>query len=149
MPPVLTQSEITCRIIAKDTRPDLIVRIGLHRRGCRFTLHSGDLPVRPDPFLLRHRLKAVIHASFWRAHKGCPDSTISRTRTECWTTKLTRNKAGGHDVRDALRLASWRTQAVWECTIGKLPVKSLTDGIILWLKSDEPMGQISHTCWED
>ena len=36
------------RIRGKDTKPELMLRQGLHARGLRYRLHRKDLPGRPD-----------------------------------------------------------------------------------------------------
>lgn len=36
------------RIKNRDTKPELIVRSLLHRKGYRFRLHRKDLPGKPD-----------------------------------------------------------------------------------------------------
>jgi DNA mismatch endonuclease (patch repair protein) len=56
-----------------------------------------------------------------------------------------RNRERDGEVREALQDAGWRVLTVWECSVRKMPVDSLIDCIILWLKSEDPMGQISPT----
>jgi DNA mismatch endonuclease (patch repair protein) len=36
------------RIRGKDTKPEMLLRRGLHARGFRFRLHRRDLPGCPD-----------------------------------------------------------------------------------------------------
>jgi DNA mismatch endonuclease (patch repair protein) len=36
------------RIRGKDTKPELVLRRGLHAMGLRFRLHRKDLPGQPD-----------------------------------------------------------------------------------------------------
>lgn len=139
----MTRSEMMSRIGPKDTRPELIVRSGLHRRGYRFGLHSRNLPGRPDLVLPKYRAAILVHGCFWHAHQGCPYFKIPATRTGFWTTKLMRNRERDGEVREALQDAGWRVLTVWECSVRKMPVDSLIDCIILWLKSEDPMGQIS------
>ena len=45
----------------KDTKPELIVRRGLHARGLRFRLHRKDLPGRPDVVFPSARVAVFVH----------------------------------------------------------------------------------------
>ncbi len=139
----MSRSEMMSRIGHKDTRPEIIVRSGLHRRGYRFSLHSRKLPGRPDLVLPRHRTAIMVHGCFWHAHEGCPYFRIPGTRADFWTGKLMRNRTRDGEVRNALANAGWRVLTIWECAVRTLPADRLIDCIILWLKSEERTGQIS------
>ena len=52
-----TRSRMMASIRGKDTRPELLLRRALHRRGLRYRLHGGKLPGRPD--LVFPRFRAV------------------------------------------------------------------------------------------
>jgi len=43
-----TRSRMMAGIKGKDTRPELIIRRGLHSKGFRYKLHTRDLPGKPD-----------------------------------------------------------------------------------------------------
>lgn len=131
----MTRSVMMSKIGAKDTKPELIVRHGLHRRGYRFSLHSRNLPGRPDLVLRKYRAVILVHGCFWHAHEGCPHFRIPATRTDFWTAKLTRNRNRDREVLGALLEAGWRVLTVWECSIRKMSVDSLIHRITLWLES--------------
>lgn len=67
----MTRSEMMARIGPKDTKPETVVRRGLHAVGFRFRLHRKGLPGRPDLALPRHRVAIFCHGCFWHAHEGC------------------------------------------------------------------------------
>jgi DNA mismatch endonuclease (patch repair protein) len=71
---------------SKDTKPELLVRRGLHKLGYRFRLHRRDLPGKPDIVLPRHRTVILGHGCFWHQHDGCRDARMPRTRQEYWIT---------------------------------------------------------------
>ena len=100
----------------KDTRPELIVRRGLHAMGFRYRLHDRKLPGRPD--LVFPGLKAVIlvHGCFWHGH-GCHLFKWPTSRIEFWREKISGNRErdAGNLVR--LRDAGWRVLVIWECAL--------------------------------
>lgn len=100
----------------KDTRPELIVRRGLHAMGFRYRLHDRKLPGRPD--LVFPGLKAVIlvHGCFWHGH-GCHLFKWPASRIEFWREKISGNRErdAGNLVR--LRDAGWRVLVIWECAL--------------------------------
>lgn len=52
-------------IRARNTRPELLIRSLLHRRGFRYRLHAVGLPGKPDIVLPRYRAVVFVHGCFW------------------------------------------------------------------------------------
>lgn len=104
-------------IKGKDTKPEMVVRRGLHARGLRFRLHRRDLPGRPDLVLPSKRIAIFVHGCFWHAHEGCQFYKLPDTNHERWRKKLEGNRA--RDIRDQNLLLSdgWRVIVVWECEL--------------------------------
>src|SRR5215207_3493006 len=53
---------------SKNTKPELIVRSGLHLLGYRFRLRRKDLPGRPDIVLQKYKTVVFVHGCFWHRH---------------------------------------------------------------------------------
>ena len=103
-------------IRGKDTRPELIVRRGLHAMGFRYRLHDRKLPGRPD--LVFPGLKAVIlvHGCFWHGH-GCHLFKWPASRIEFWREKISGNRERDAGNLARLRDAGWRVLVIWECAL--------------------------------
>lgn len=132
------------RIRGKDTRPELVLRHGLHAMGLRYRLHRKDLPGRPDMVFPRYRAAVLVHGCFWHGH-DCPLFKWPATRREFWQAKIEGNRA--RDARDlaGLAAAGWRVLVVWECALkgpARLPADAVAAGVVSWLKGDEPAGLI-------
>lgn len=104
------------RIRGKDTKPEMLIRRGLHARGLRYRLHDRSLPGRPDLVFPKHHTAVFIHGCFWHAH-GCPLSKLPATRQDFWRTKLAANVARDREAVDALQAAGWRVLVIWECAL--------------------------------
>lgn len=132
------------RIRGKDTKPELMLRRGLHALGLRFRLHRKDLPGRPDMVFPRYRAAVLVHGCFWHAH-DCPLFKWPATRREFWAAKIEGNRA--RDVRDVAGLAAagWRVLVVWECALTgptRLPGDAALAKIVSWLNTDEKGGTL-------
>ena len=114
------RSYIMSRVASKNTKPELLVRSYLHRRGFRFRIHGKELPGRPDLVFLKYRSVVFVHGCFWHRHKGCTRSTMPATRVEFWREKFERNVARDLTDQADLRKLGWRVLVLWECEIAKL-----------------------------
>lgn len=104
------------RIRGRDTKPERVVRQGLHARGYRYRLHRRDLPGTPDLVFPSRRAVIFVNGCFWHGH-GCSMSTIPSTRREFWTTKIERTRTRDAEALKALTSAHWRCLTIWECVL--------------------------------
>lgn len=126
-----TRSRIMSRIKAKDTTPELIVRSYLHRHGFRFRLHRKDLPGKPDLTLTKYRTVVFVNGCFWHQHPNdnCPSSGIPISNQNYWKPKLERTVKRDLRAREALGLAGWHVETVWECEISETRLRELCETI--------------------
>jgi DNA mismatch endonuclease (patch repair protein) len=135
---VLTQAQRRLnmsRVRGKNTRPELILRKGLHARGLRFRIHRKDIPGRPDLAFISARAVVFVHGCFWHGHR-CPLFKVPATRTDFWMNKISANIRRDEAVALQLRAEGWRVLVVWECALrgkGRLPagfVLDLAEGFV-------------------
>lgn len=110
-----SRSQLMSRVKGKNTKPELLVRKGLHRLGLRFRLHRPDLPGRPDIVLAKHQAVVFVHGCFWHRHAGCTRATTPKTRVEFWQKKFDANVARDKRNAELLTKAGWRVMEIWEC----------------------------------
>ncbi|MBB3668521.1 very short patch repair endonuclease [Garicola koreensis] len=101
---------------SRDTRPELLVRRELHRRGRRFRVNLRPLADdrRRTVDIAFTRLKLVVHIDgcFWH---GCPDHFVPpKTNPEYWKQKIARNQQRDLDTDQRLRSAGWTVLRFWE-----------------------------------
>lgn len=132
-----TRSRMMAGIQSKNTKPETIIRKGLHARGFRYSLHAKNLPGKPDIVMPKWRVVIFVHGCFWHRH-GCSLSKIPSTNTAFWDSKLSRNQLRDELVKQQLAEAGWRIATVWECaTRGKLAINhlpDLLDRLALWIR---------------
>jgi DNA mismatch endonuclease (patch repair protein) len=105
------------RIRGKNTKPEILVRKGLHARGFRFRLHNKKLPGSPDIVLPKYGVAIMVNGCFWHGHKGCRYATRPKSNVEFWETKIAQNRHRDEVTIAHLESLGWHVIVVWECEI--------------------------------
>ena len=122
MPDKLTPSQrhkCMSSIRGKNTKPEILVRKGLHARGFRFRLNNRKLPGSPDIVLPKYGVAIMVNGCFWHGHKGCRYATRPKTNIEFWETKIARNQHRDEVTAAHLEALGWTVITVWECELRK------------------------------
>ena len=126
-------------IRGKDTKPEMIVRRWLWKRGFRYRLNSPKLPGHPDLVLRKYRTCIFVNGCFWHGHNvdlrfddfldepsasrvrfTISDSEcckIPNTNREFWVAKIRRNKERDKEEQRKLAEMGWHCITVWECEL--------------------------------
>ena len=105
-----------------NTKPELVVRKGLHalcyrfRLGHRYRVGGKVLLGRPDLVFPGRRALVFVNGCFWHGH-DCALFRWPSTRPEFWQEKITGNIARDARVRAELLASGWRVLELWECTL--------------------------------
>ena len=106
-------------IRSANTKPEVLLRKSLWRRGFRYHINDKELPGRPDIVLTKYRTVIFVHGCFWHGHNGCKIYTVPKTNTDFWVAKVGRNKARDQKVWRQLEAKGWSVIIVWECELKK------------------------------
>lgn len=134
-------------IKGKDTKPELIVRRELHKRGYRYKLHDKTLPGKPDMVFPKYKAIIEVHGCFWHKH-DCHIFKWPKSKQEFWKAKILGNVTRDQKNIAKLNAEGWRVLVVWECCFkGKtrLPLDSCIDQIEQWLMSGKKYHELSGT----
>ena len=105
------------RIRGKNTKPEILVRKGLHTRGFRFRIHNKSLPGSPDIVLPKYGVAIMVNGCFWHGHKGCRYATKPKSNVEFWEAKIARNRHRDEVTKAHLEALGWTVITVWECEL--------------------------------
>lgn len=110
------RSKMMSGIRGKDTKPEILVRKALFRKGFRYRLHYAGLPGKPDLVFPKYRAVIFVNGCFWHGH-DCHLFRWPKSNDEFWKNKIT-----GNIKRDKINLAlleeqGWRSATVWECCL--------------------------------
>lgn len=106
-------------IHAKNTKPELVLRHSLWRRGFRYRVNVRRLPGSPDIVLSQYKTVIFVHGCFWHGHKGCKNYTVPKTNIEFWRAKIARNQERDQETWRQLEAKGWAVIVVWECELKK------------------------------
>lgn len=131
------RSRMMAGIRSKDTKPEIMLRKGLHAAGFRFRLHDRRVPGTPDMVFPKWHAVIFVHGCFWHGH-GCRLFKWPGTREEFWREKIGRNMANDARNQAMLADAGWRVGIIWECaTRSKAGPQQMVKTVSDWLKSDQ------------
>lgn len=142
MPDIVTpevRSRMMSGIRGTNTKPELLLRRGLHSRGFRFRLHDRKLPGCPDIVFPRFRAVLFAHGCFWHGH-DCNLFRWPATRAEFWKNKIERNRINDARAKALLGANGWRQAVVWECALRgstKRDFPEILSACSDWLRSHE------------
>jgi len=125
-------------IRSKDTKPEMIVRRGLWKRGFRYRLNDRRLPGHPDLVLRKYRTCIFVNGCFWHGHKlrmaqseklkvksekftfdfeSSECCKMPKTNREFWVAKIRRNQERDTRVQRELAAMGWHSITIWECEL--------------------------------
>lgn len=122
-------------IRGKDTKPEMVLRRGLHARGFRYRLHDKRLPGSPDLTFPARRAVIFVNGCFWHGHE-CHLFRLPSTRQEFWHAKIEGNRVRDAAAEAALLADGWRVLTVWECSLKgskKLGEQEVLDRAANWI----------------
>ena len=139
--PDVVAPEVRSRMMAGirgvNTKPEILLRRGLHSLGFRFRLHDRSLPGRPDIVFPRYRAVLFAHGCFWHKH-DCHLFRWPSTREKFWREKISRNREVDCRAVANLETLGWRVGIVWECALkgrSRLPIETVISRCGKWLQS--------------
>jgi len=112
------RSSIMRSIKSEHTKPEMIVRSGLHKNGYGFRLHRKDLPGTPDIVMAKYGIAIFVNGCFWHQH-GCDRTSVPKTHKKFWSDKFDKNVARDARNHAKLKEMGWEVLVIWECDILK------------------------------
>ena len=150
-------------IKSKNTKPELIVRRGLWKRGFRYRLNHKRLPGHPDLVLRKYRTCIFVNGCFWHGHyvnltsddlqpsiSNSACCKIPKANREFWVAKIRRNKERDKEEQRRLAEMGWHCITVWECELKPAKREETLDAIAftlnhIWLRDHET----ARTYWHN
>ena len=126
-------------IRGRDTKPELLLRKGLHAMGFRYKLHDKSLPGKPDLVFPRYRAVILVNGCFWHGH-DCHLFKWPKSREDFWREKIKSNIDRDRLVTSQLEEQGWRVLRVWECALKgrtRIGLDEVLEDSALWLIGQE------------
>lgn len=136
-------------ISAKNTKPEIILRKALFRKGYRYRINCKKLPGKPDIVLPKYKTVIFVNGCFWHSHKDCKDAHLPKTNIEFWRNKINSNVERDNKNIQQLQDAGWNVIVVWECELKKKNMDSLITGIVNSLSSKHAKSDMVIKLYDD
>lgn len=127
-----------------NTKPEMLIRRGLHALGYRYRLHVKELPGKPDLVFPGRRAAIFVHGCFWHGH-DCALFRWPVTREDFWRDKIAGNINRDRKTAALLLDQGWRVMDIWECMLKgrtKLPLEDVLAGCAAFLNGNEIQASI-------
>ena len=122
----------------KDTKPELLLRSALHRRGLRFRVQvkvPGNNRRTIDVAFTRVQLAVYVDGCFWH---GCPEHHVRpKANSDWWRWKIERNQARDTDTNRELIEHGWHVLRLWE-HVGATEAADLVEKAYNRLTGEDP-----------
>lgn len=128
------RSKNMSKVRSRDTKPEWILRCGLHNLGFRYRLRDRRLPGSPDLVFPKHGAVVFVHGCYWHRHARCKDATTPKTNVAFWKKKFTENVERVRADKRMLKQPGWRVKVVWECQLIKR-TEGTIQSVAKWLYS--------------
>lgn len=124
-------------IRGKNTKPEMIVRQELFKRGFRYRIHRKDLPGKPDLVFPMYNAAIFVNGCFWHGH-DCKLFKWPKQNQEFWKDKIIGNRNRDQKNVNLLSGQGWRVLTIWECAFRGKRIDDITveiDKVVEWLVS--------------
>ncbi|MFE1166182.1 very short patch repair endonuclease [Nocardiopsis sp. NPDC058789] len=120
LPPGSTASSLNARSSmrgnrGRDTKPELLLRSALHRRGMRYRVSARPVPGlrrTADLVFVRARVAVFVDGCYWH---GCPEHLRpARANGAFWRDKIATNRARDAETNRILSEEGWDVLRFWE-----------------------------------
>ena len=112
----------------KDTKPELMLRKELWRRGLRYRKNFKMLEGKPDIVFLRARIAVFVDGKMWHGYDWGHQKEDFKSNRDFWIPKIERNMERDREVTEALTEQGWMEMRLWDFEI-KNDVKLCADEI--------------------
>ena len=121
------RSATMAKVHSKNTKPEILVRSLLFRRGYRFRICQPCLPGKPDIVLKKYKSAIFVHGCFWHGH-DCRNTRPS-DNADYWVKKRERNMKHDKEITELFERRGWTVIRIWECELKKKNRDLLIDKI--------------------
>ncbi len=102
------------KIRGKNTKPELLFRKALWKKGVRYRVDSKQLPGKPDASIKKYNLAIFIDGEFWHGYNWDEKKNSIKSNRKFWIPKIERNMQRDRQVNRELREMGYTVFRFWE-----------------------------------
>jgi DNA mismatch endonuclease (patch repair protein) len=123
------RSKIMSKIRGKNTKPELLFRRSLWKKGVRYRIKS-NLPGRPDVSIKKYKLAIFIDGEFWHGYNWNKRKQTIKTNRGFWIPKIERNIQRDKEVNKKLNDLGFTVFRFWSKEIKTDLDKCINDVLV-------------------
>lgn len=101
------------KIRGKNTKPELLFRQALWRKGVRYRVNSKQLPGKPDVSIKKYKLAVFIDGEYWHGYNWDERKPKIKTNRRFWIPKIERNMQRDKEVNQQLAEMGYTVFRFW------------------------------------
>lgn len=104
---------------SKDTKPELMLRKELWRRGLRYRKNCKLVIGKPDIAFLRAQIAVFVDGKMWHGYDWENQKSDFKSNREFWISKIERNMERDDEIMQSLIELDWVVLRFWDFEIKK------------------------------
>ncbi|WP_047549930.1 very short patch repair endonuclease [Psychroserpens sp. Hel_I_66] len=124
------RSKIMSKIRGKNTKPELLFRKELWKKGVRYRVDSKKIPGRPDVSIKKYKLAIFIYGEFWHGYNWNERKEMLKTNRDFWIPKIERNMQRDREVNSQLEDLGFTVFRFWESEVKKDLKRCINDVLV-------------------
>lgn len=104
---------------SKDTKPELMLRKELWRRGLRYRKNYKSLAGKPDIVFLRAQIAVFVDGKMWHGYDWERQKNDFKSHQDFWIPKIEHNMERDFEVTQDLIELGWLVLRFWDFEIKK------------------------------
>ncbi|WP_411893209.1 very short patch repair endonuclease [Winogradskyella sp. A2] len=109
----IKRSKMMSKIRGKNTKPELLFRKALWRKGVRYRINSKQLPGKPDISIKKYKLAIFIDGEYWHGYDWDERKPKLKTNRRFWIPKIERNMQRDLEVNQKLNELGFTVFRFW------------------------------------
>lgn len=104
---------------SKDTRPELLLRKELWKRGLRYRKNYKELCGKPDIVFVKANIAVFVDGKMWHGFDWEHQKNDFKSNRDFWIPKIERNIERDKTVTQELKEQGWQVIRFWDFEIKK------------------------------
>ena len=104
---------------SKDTKPELLLRKELWKRGLRYRKNYKGVCGKPDIVFLKAKIAVFVDGKMWHGYNWEHQKNDFKSHREFWIPKIEKNMERDSTVNQTLIKQGWQVLRFWDFEIKK------------------------------
>lgn len=128
------RSKIMSKIKGTDTKPEMMLRREIWKKGYRYRKNNKALPGKPDISIKKYKLAIFVDGEFWHGYNWSEKKEQIKSNRKFWIPKIERNMQRDRENEKKLKEKGYKVIRYWANEV-KEDVSACAEPIIKYIES--------------